>query len=84
MSTRHSGVPPPKFFIECGLTCGRYLVSEDVARKFLTEDINRKLGDSLAKGAHGAILKFPNGCPKCTPHSASAKVIVTALKPKFH
>lgn len=80
----HSGVPPPVFFVRCEIQCGKYPISEATAREFLSPQLKLKLDEALKKGAHGAILTFPNGCPRCTPRSAASIIKLSALQPRLH
>ncbi len=77
-------IPSPRqFFFECA-KCGTYPVSEKTLRRFITPKLRKELDKKLASGAGGAVLKFLNGCPACTPDNPHAKVELSALKPIVH
>ena len=76
-------IPPPReFFFECPRD-GTYRVSEETLRQFLTEKLRRRLDKRLEGGAHGAKLKFAEGCPTCEPNSTH-EVTLIALRPRLN
>lgn len=81
---RVSGVPPSRqFFIQCE-TCGQYTISEKTAQEFLTQKLRKRLEKAFSEGAHGAILRFLDGCPNCKPNNLAAKVELLAFRKTVH
>lgn len=79
-----SGVPPPprEFFMRC-TKCGTYRISEETARKFLTEKLNKKLDRGFQEGIYGATLSCKEGCPVCKPNG-TFEITLLALRPRKH
>ena len=76
-------IPPPRqFFLECP-KCGTYRISEETARRFLTQKLGKKLDKRLKGGAVGAKLVFEGGCPNCKSN-ATHKVTLVALTPRLN
>ncbi len=71
---------PRQFFFRCEEKCGVYPVSENTARKFLTEKLKKRLEAAIHSGAHGAILEFQSGCPNCKPENSNALIKLLSLK----
>lgn len=78
-----TGPLPLQFFARCE-RCGQYPVSEKTVRRFLTEELRKKLDMALEKGAHGAILTFLNRCPSCNPNNSDAEIELAALTPRMN
>ncbi len=73
---------PRQFFFKCQ-THGRYRVSEETLRKFISRQMEKELNRNLEKGAHGAVLEFAEFCPQCDPNGFG-EVTLSALWPRLN